>query len=99
MRVSRFVRPIPAVAAEIGGLCLTGSSSAKVSVASAPITLRDVTNQNAEIVRSELEKLGLTNVKLSSVIQAANWTVVSIDPAAGTVVQSDDPVIAKVTKE
>jgi beta-lactam-binding protein with PASTA domain len=78
---------------------LTGSSLAKVSVASAPITLRDVTNQNAEIARSKLEKLGLTNVKPSSVIQAANWTVVSMDPAAGTVVRSDDPVIVKVTKE
>jgi beta-lactam-binding protein with PASTA domain len=29
---------------------------------------------------------------------AANWTVVSIDPAAGTAVKADDAVVVKVTK-
>jgi PASTA domain len=51
------------------------------------------------------DRLGLTNVKLSSanpkytfVLQPANWTVVSTEPAAGTQVQADDPVVVKVTK-
>ena len=74
--------------------------------ASGPVTLPDLTNQNAEIAQKKLEKLGLTDVKLSSanpkykmVIEAANWTVVSMEPPAGTVVQPDDPGVVKVTKE
>jgi beta-lactam-binding protein with PASTA domain len=70
------------------------------------ITIPDVTGQNAEIAQNSLEKLGLTRVRLSSanpkysmVLLAANWTVVSVDPAPGTLVNSDDPVVVKVTKE
>ena len=33
------------------------------------------------------------------VIRAANWTVVSIEPPPGTVVDADATVIVKVTKE
>jgi beta-lactam-binding protein with PASTA domain len=51
-----------------------------------------------------LEKLGLTNDELSSakpkyamVSVAANWTVVSIDPAPGTAVKPDDAVVVMVT--
>ncbi|WP_082129297.1 PASTA domain-containing protein [Mycobacterium haemophilum] len=84
---------------------VTASSPGKSAAASRPITLPDFTNQNAEIARKKLESLGLTDVKLTSanpkytfVIQAANWTVVSMEPPAGTVVQPGDPVIVKVTK-
>lgn len=70
------------------------------------ITIPEVAGQNAEIVRKHLEQLGLTDVSLASdnpkykmVIMAANWTVVSIEPAPGTVVQGSDPVVVKVTKE
>ena len=52
-----------------------------------------------------LEKLGLTDVSLSSanpkysfVILASNWTAVSIEPP-GTVVGSGDPVVVKVYKD
>lgn len=69
------------------------------------ITIPDVVGQNAEIVRKNLEHLGLTDVNLSSanpkysvVVLASNWTVVSIEPAPGTVVKADDPVVVKVTK-
>ncbi|WAC89711.1 PASTA domain-containing protein [Mycobacterium sp. Aquia_213] len=86
-------------------ITVTASSPGKSTAASGPITLPDFTNQNAEIARKKLESLGLTNVKLTSanpkytfVIQAANWTVVSMEPPAGTVVQPGDPVIVKVTK-
>jgi len=71
-----------------------------------PITIPDVAGQNAEIVRKNLEDLGLTDVNVSSanakysvVLLASNWTVVSIEPAPGTVVNSDDPIVVKVTKE
>ena len=65
-----------------------------------------VKGQNAEIVRKNLEKLGLTDVSLSSanpkysfVILASNWTAVSIEPPPGTVVGSGDPVVVKVYKD
>jgi hypothetical protein len=67
------------------------------------ITLAEVAGQNAEIVRKNLEKLGLTDVSLSSsnpkhtvVVLASNWTVVSIESPAGTVVKEGDPVVVKV---
>jgi beta-lactam-binding protein with PASTA domain len=76
------------------------------ALASNQITLPEVTGQNAEIVYKKLEKLGLTDVTLSSanpkysmVLNYSNWTVVSIDPAAGTSVDADDPVVVKVTKQ
>ena len=43
--------------------------------------------------------LASANPKYTMVIMAANWTVVSMEPPPGTVVQSDDPVVVKVTKE
>jgi beta-lactam-binding protein with PASTA domain len=85
---------------------VTSGSSGTSHAASGPVTLPDLTNQNVEIARKKLEKLGLTDIKLSSanpkytmVVEAANWTVVSMEPPAGTVVQPDDPVVVKVTKE
>ncbi len=69
------------------------------------VTIPDVAGQNAEIAQSKLEKLGLTNVSLASanpnysvVLLVRNWTVVGIEPAPGTVVRGDDPVVVKVTK-
>lgn len=80
--------------------------SSSAAAAAGPVTIPDLTNENAEIARNKLKDLGLTNVELSSanpkysmVIMAANWTVVSIDPAPGTVVKADDTVVVKVTKE
>ena len=71
-----------------------------------PVTIPEVSGQNAEIVRKNLEKLGLTDVNLSSanpnysvVVLASNWTCVSIEPPPGTVVESDDPVVVKVYKD
>jgi hypothetical protein len=62
--------------------------------------------ENGKIAEAKLEGLGLTNVELSSanpkysmVLIPANWTVVSIDPPAGTAVNSSDAVVIKVTKE
>jgi PASTA domain len=82
-----------------------GSGRSSSAAAAGPITIPDLTNENAEIARSKLSDLGLTNVELSSanpkysvVILASNWTVVSIDPAPGTVVKTDDTVVVKVTK-
>ena len=70
------------------------------------MTIPDVAGQNAEIVRKKLAKMGLTQVNLAStnpkysmVVFAANWTVVSIEPAPGTVVPAGDPVVVKVAKE
>ncbi len=80
----------------------------QTSTAAAPagITIPDVTGQNAEIARTQLEGLGLTNVELAStnpkysmVIMARNWTVVGIEPAPGTTVAAGSPVIVKVYKD
>jgi PASTA domain-containing protein len=70
------------------------------------VTIPEVSGRNAEIVRKKLEQLGLTDVNLSSanpkysvVVLASNWTVVSIEPPPGTVVQSSDAVVVKVYKD
>ena len=74
--------------------------------AAAQITIPDVAGQNAERIQKHLEALGLTDVSLSSanpkysmVLLPENWTVVSIEPAPGTAVSADEPVVVKVTKE
>jgi hypothetical protein len=79
---------------------------ASTSAAPTQINIPEVSGQNAEIVRKKLEKMGLTDVSLSSanpkysvVVLASNWTCVSIEPAPGTVVMSDDPVVVKVYKD
>jgi beta-lactam-binding protein with PASTA domain len=84
----------------------SGAITSSSVAATGPITLPEVAGKNAEIARSELEQLGLTNVELASanpkysvVVLARNWTCVSIEPPAGTVVQAKDPVIVKVTKD
>jgi beta-lactam-binding protein with PASTA domain len=81
-------------------------SAASTSAMPSQITVPEVKGQNAEIVRKNLEKLGLTDVNLSSanpkygvVVLASNWTAVSIEPPPGTVVSSDDPVVVKVYKD
>ena len=80
------------------------ATSAKPQATS--VTLPDVTGQNAEIARTKLEGLGLTKVELASanpkysnVMLAKNWQVVGMEPAAGTTVKSDEPVILKVYKD
>jgi beta-lactam-binding protein with PASTA domain len=87
---------------------VTSVSGAETSTAkpALDITLPDVTGKNAEIARTELEDLGLTKVELASanpkysnVLLAKNWSVVGMEPAAGTVVKSDHPVILKVYKD
>ncbi|WP_072814257.1 hypothetical protein [Rhodococcus zopfii] len=72
----------------------------------AEVELPEVAGRNGEIVRQELADLGLTNVTLGSadpnstlVIMAANWTAVSIEPAPGTIVAGDDPVVVTLTKK
>lgn len=74
--------------------------------AAASIKIPDVVGQNAEIVRKKLAELGLTNVTFGSADpkhsfegNAAKWTVVSIEPASGTVVNTGDPIVVKATKE
>ncbi|OYD70956.1 PASTA domain-containing protein [Rhodococcus sp. OK302] len=72
----------------------------------AEVTLPDVAGQNGAIVLDKLKKLGLTNVTTASadlkdtvVLLAANWTVVSIEPAPGTIVAGDDLVVVTMTKQ
>jgi hypothetical protein len=81
-------------------------SASSTSAAASQVTIPDVKGRNAEIVRKNLEDLGLTEVSLSSanpkytvVILASNWTAVSIEPPPGTVVNSGDPVVVKVYKD
>lgn len=70
------------------------------------VTLPDVVGQNGEIAQDKLEDLGLTDVgfasgnpNYSTVLLVRNWTVVAMEPASGTVVKSDDPVILTVYKD
>jgi beta-lactam-binding protein with PASTA domain len=72
---------------------------------SGPLTIPDLTGQNAKIAQNKLKALGFTNVELASatekyqnVFVPANWTVVGIEPAPGTAVNADDTVVLKVTK-
>lgn len=119
---TRTIRVLTAacIAVAIASACSAPSSSPPKTVTVTPsatttttpqpvatdVTIPDVTGQNAEIVRHQLEDLGLTKVELAStnpeysmVILARNWTVVGIEPAPGTVVKSDTPVIVKVYKD
>jgi beta-lactam-binding protein with PASTA domain len=73
--------------------------------ATAAITIPNLIGMNAKIAEDKLKALGLTNVTLASatakyqnVFVAANWTVVGIEPAAGTSVAAGDTVVVKVTK-
>lgn len=85
-----------------------GSGAPTATTTSAPpakVTLPEVHGQNAEIVQDKLHKLGLKRVSLGSVdptakvvLAPANWTAVSIEPAAGSVVAVTDAVVVKVTK-
>lgn len=75
----------------------------------APVTrviLPEVEGRNGGIVFDELTELGLTNFDLASrdeddtvVLLPQNWTAVSIEPGAGTEVDSDDTVVVTMTKE
>ncbi len=77
------------------------------TAAAAGITIPEIpAGTNAEIAKDRLQDLGLTNVDLASanpnysnVFLPKNWTLVSIEPAPGTVVKADDPVIVKVYKD
>jgi len=76
------------------------------SVAPNPLTVPDVSGQDAATVRRNLEDLGLNHVTLTSanpkygtVMLAANWTAVSIEPPPGTLVTSGDPIVVRVYRE
>ncbi|WP_225403679.1 PASTA domain-containing protein [[Mycobacterium] crassicus] len=84
----------------------TGPASSTPESVAREITIPEVQGQNARIARKTLEQLGLTDVSLSSanpkyqnVFNAANWTVVSIEPPPGSVVDANAPVIMKVYKD
>lgn len=87
---------------------VTGTSATSAASTAKPgayVTLPDIYGENAEIAKTKLEKLGLTkvelassNTKYSTVEQATDWKVVGMEPGAGTVVKSDQPVIVKVVK-
>lgn len=86
----------------------SSASTAKASSAAKPapyVTLPDVYGENAEVAKTKLEDLGLTkvelvssNAKYSTVDQPKDWKVVAVEPGAGTVVKSDQPVIVRVVK-
>ncbi len=70
------------------------------------VVLPEVEGRNGGIVYDELTELGLTNFDFATrdaedtvVLLPQNWTAVSIEPGAGTEVDSDDTVIVTMTKE
>lgn len=69
------------------------------------VTLPDTYGENADVVKTKLEELGLTkvelassNAKYSTVEDAKDWKVAGMVPGPGSVVKSDSPVILKVIK-
>ncbi|MGO9155428.1 PASTA domain-containing protein [Mycobacterium sp.] len=104
MTVTKSAPSVPSWTANAPSSVASAPSSA-IAVASGPITIPDLTGQNAKIAEDKLEALGLTNVELASatskyqnVFLPANWTVVGIEPAPGTTVNAGDTVVVKVTK-
>ena len=87
---------------------VTGTSEAPATSAAKPVTyvtLPDTYGQNADVVKAQLEDLGLTkvelassNAKFSTVEDAKDWKVAGMVPGAGSVVKSDAPVVLKVVK-
>lgn len=62
--------------------------------------------QNGAIALETLQRAGLTNVQPASrdkndrfVVNPANWSVVSVEPGAGTEVSSDSTVVVTMTKQ
>lgn len=85
-------KPCPPQAKSVGGT-------------SADITVPDIVGQNAGGVEARLKAMGLISVELSSanpdyksVWVASNWTVVSVDPAPGCVINRDNHIVVYVTK-
>lgn len=83
----------------------TAPAATSTAAPVAYVTLPDTYGQNAETAKATLEGLGLTNVELSSsntenstVEIAKDWKVIGMQPGAGTVVKSDQPVIVSVVK-
>ena len=87
---------------------VTGTSATAATSTAKPVTyvtLPDIYGENAEIAKAKLDDLGLTkvelassNTKYSTVEQARDWKVVGMQPGAGTVVKSDQPVTVTVVK-
>jgi hypothetical protein len=98
-----LVDPIHSVAEDAASKpCPTHSVTSSTS---AHITLPEITGVNAATAESQLKRLGIANVVLTSanpdyksVWMASNWTVVSMDPAPGCAVGSADRVGVYVTK-
>ncbi|RJQ71889.1 hypothetical protein D5S17_26885 [Pseudonocardiaceae bacterium YIM PH 21723] len=84
--------------------------SGRLRVSSRLTELRDIEvptlkGINAEIAHIELKRMGLRNVHVGSThkivgvpIVLANWTVVEMQPVAGTLVRSDTPIMLLVSK-
>lgn len=69
------------------------------------VTMPDLIGHNAAGVETQLKRLGLNNVELSSanpdykpVWVASNWTVVSTDPVSGCEINAAQQVVIYVTK-
>ena len=76
------------------------------SSAATTVTLPRVKGRNGAVVVDELRELGLTKVDLASadddhtvVLLPQNWTVVKIEPAAGTKVRTGQTVVVTMTKD
>ncbi|GAB2997185.1 PASTA domain-containing protein [Mycobacterium bourgelatii] len=70
------------------------------------ITVPDLCGKDGDTVRKTLQRMGFTDVSMSStnpayrvVMLESCWTAVGIEPPPGSVVSSDDPVVVRVYKE
>jgi beta-lactam-binding protein with PASTA domain len=81
------------------------TDAATTSAAPVQATVPDVTGQNLRIAMDKLEQAGFTNVtpasvdpEASLVVNAANWTVKSQEPAAGTKALTSDTIVLNAVK-
>ncbi|WP_167768736.1 PASTA domain-containing protein [Nocardia sp. CS682] len=105
----RAARVTTSAAAPVAVADLSSAPLAKRATTVAPvadIAIPDVVGKNGAIADDILETAGFTKVRYASatpgislVVMLANWTVVSVEPGAGTVVGSDSVVVLTMTKK
>lgn len=82
-----------------------GSGATAADPAAAQVTIPDVVGTNGAIAADTLEAAGLKGILFRSTgadgavpLYRANWTVVSLEPSAGTTVAADSTVVVTVRR-
>ncbi|WP_280454477.1 PASTA domain-containing protein [Nocardia brasiliensis] len=96
---------VPVVAAGVESSAPSARNTTTVPPV-ADLAIPDVVGKNGAVADDVLKKAGFTEVSYASaspgvdlVVMLSNWTVVSVEPGAGTVVSSDSVVVLTMTKK